>query len=286
MKPAISVLILTKNEEANLPGCMDSVGFSDDVLVFDSHSTDSTAAIARRKGARVIRHRFKDYGSQREAARRLGRYKHPWVLALDADERPDPELVREMLEIARKDRDGGRHARPSARGGVAAYRMRRKDHFCGRWIPHATLYPTWFMRFYRPGRIRYGGRGVHEVPELMGGEGELKGHLLHYSFNKGLADWWAKHAVYAQLEAAELLRGGARGVDWAGLFGGEPMVRRRALKALSYRLPFRPLLRFMYMAVLRGGVLDGRPGLDYCRMLAFYEYLIGLNARILKSGGS
>jgi glycosyltransferase involved in cell wall biosynthesis len=267
---SVSVLILTFDEEANLPGCLESVAWSDDIVVFDSYSSDRTVEIAETFGARVFRRRFDDYGSQREAARVLVDYRHDWVLALDADERVDAALREEILRLAASEPPAGR----------AAYRVRRKDFFLGRWIGRATLYPSWFVRLYRPGSIRYEPRSVHEYPAVAGTVGELRGHLLHYSFNKGLSDWFQKHVRYARLEAAENLRhlDGAA-IDWRGLAAGDPVRRRRALKGLSFRLPLRPLLRFAYMYFLRLGLLDGYPGFTYCCLLAVYEYLIVLNIR-------
>jgi hypothetical protein len=163
-----------------------------------------------------------------------------------------------------------------------AFRTRRKDHFIGRWIKHATLYPSWFVRLYRPNRISYASRAVHEYPTINGSTGVLQGHLLHYSFSKGLSDWVQKHNRYAQLEAEENLRALAAGdFTWHGIASRDPVLRRKALKELSFRLPFRPMLRFLYMYVFRLGVLDGVPGYHYCRLLAIYEYMIVLNLKEL-----
>jgi len=271
----ISVLVLTLNEEENLPRCLESVRWSDDVVVFDSFSTDRTVELARAAGARVYQHAFGGYGAQREAARTEVAYKYPWVLAVDADEEPDAELVAEVQQVAR------------ARGGPAAYRMRRKDHFQGRWIRHSTLYPSWFVRLYRPDRVRYDGRGVHEYPAVDGPLGELRGHLLHHSFRKGLGDWMRKHVRYAELEAAENLKAlSAGGIPWhEALHWWDPVHRRRFLKDLSCRLPCRPSLRFLYMYLIRGGFLDGGPGLTYCRLLSFYEYLITLEMKDARRRG-
>ncbi len=109
----------------------------------------------------------------------------------------------------------------------------------------------------------------------------------HYSFSKGLSDWVDKHNRYASAEAREAVRllASGGGLDWTGLVAREPTRRRRALKALSIRLPFRPLLRFLYMYLLRRGFLDGHAGLTYCRLLAIYEYLIVLKTRELQAGG-
>jgi glycosyltransferase involved in cell wall biosynthesis len=261
----ISVLILTKNEEVNITRCIASVQWSNDIVVFDSLSTDRTVELATAAGARVIQHPFVDYGSQREAARQVG-YHNPWVLAVDADEQPDAELVAEMQRAV--------EANPNA----AAFRMRRKDYFQGRWIKHCTLYPSWFLRLYRPDRIRYEPRAVHEYPTVDGTVGELTGHLIHDNFSKGLEDWYHRHVQYAALEGAEnirVLNDPSSKLDLLGLISiSDPVRRRRALKSLAMRLPCRPLLRFAYMYVLRGGFLDGAAGLEYCRMIAGYERMI------------
>jgi hypothetical protein len=202
-------------------------------------------------------------------------YRYPWVLALDADERPDAELIAELQVIAN-----------TKANEFAAYRVRRKDHFMGRWIKHSTLYPSWFLRFYRPERVRYSSRAVHEYPDVNGPVGSLRGHLLHFSFAKGLEDWLLKHVRYARFEAMENLKSmepGAAGVDVKGLFSiRNPIRRRRALKELSFRLPLRPFLRFAYMYFLRGGFLDGVAGYHYCRMLAMYESMILLHLNELR----
>ena len=151
----VSILILTFNEEINLPRCLESVSWCDDVIVFDSFSTDRTVQIAESHGARVVQHRFENYGAQREAARSQVEYKYPWVFSIDADEEPDGELVEEVRRIAQS--DDVKHD---------AYRMRRKDHFMGKWIKHATLYPSWFVRLYRHDRVRYEPRTVHEYPAV------------------------------------------------------------------------------------------------------------------------
>jgi len=270
----VSVLILTLNEERNLPACFDALTWCDDVVVFDSFSSDRTEEIAKARGARVFQKRFENYGKQREAARTEVEYRHPWVLTIDADERPEPELVDEIHALLR-----------AGDQPHVAYRMRRKDHFMSQWIKHATLYPSWFVRLYRNDRISYPSRAVHEYPDVQGSIGELQGHLLHYSFNKGLTEWLEKHNRYSELEAVEALRELEESpIDWGRLLEfRDPVVRRRTLKSISYRMPLRPVLRFAYMALGRGGVLDGLPGLTYCTLLGFYEYLIVLKMKEIRA---
>jgi len=269
---SISALILTFNEEQNLPSCLESLRWCDDIVVFDSFSTDRTVDIAKSAGVRVVQRYFDNYGSQREAARVEIQYKYPWVLALDADEIPDQELIHEITKFA---------ALPNQT--CNAFRMRRKDYFMGRWIKYSTLYPSWFIRFYKPDCIRYEPRTVHEYPTVIGKVGELKGHLKHQSFNKGMGEWLRKHVRYAELEAVENLQDIRSGhIDWGGLLSPhDPVRNRRALKSISYRLTLRPTLRFLYMYLFRLGMLDGCAGFTYCRLLAIYEYMIVLNMKEL-----
>jgi hypothetical protein len=192
-------------------------------------------------------------------------------LAVDADERPEPELVDEMFQLVRQ--PDQKHA---------AFRLRRKDHFMGRWIKYSTLYPSWFIRLYRHAEIFYEPRAVHEYPNVPGVVGELRGHLLHYSFSKGLEEWFVKHCRYATLEAQEnlkLLTDASVGFQLFQILSRDPVQRRRKLKELSVRLPFRPYLRFLYSYIFRMGFLDGLAGYRYAKMLAMYEQMIVLNLR-------
>jgi glycosyltransferase involved in cell wall biosynthesis len=266
---SISVLILTRNEEKNLPRCLESVAWSDDVVVFDSLSTDRTVEIAQRAGARVIQRPFDSEPAQRAASLRVP-FKHPWVFNPDADEVAAAELRDEMLALA------AAPGRPEA-----AYRVRRKDMFMGRWLRHCSLYPTWFVRLFRPEAVSFE-RNVNLRYAIGGPQGRLRGHMIHYSFENGLDAWFEKHNRYSSLEALEMLaalRGRRAGLG--GLCSRDPVVRRASLKDFSFHLPFRPELRFCYMYFARLGFLDGVPGLTYCRLMSIYEYMTGLKAKEL-----
>ncbi len=260
----ISVLILTKNEALNLPRCLQSVAWSDDIVVLDDHSEDRTVEIAQRAGARVIVHSAGHELAQRTFSLREISFRHPWVYNPAADEVTPPPLRDEMLAVV------ANRFRPEV-----AYRVRFKNMFQGRWIKHASLYPTWVMRLFRPECIRFE-RAVNLTYLADGPVGRLQNHFLHYSFERGLRAWLEKHVRYAYYEALENARHLRHGrVDWAGLVvPGDPVRRRAALKQLSFRLPLRPWLRFFYMYVLRLGFLDGRAGYTYCRLLKLYEEMI------------
>jgi glycosyltransferase involved in cell wall biosynthesis len=252
-----SVLILTLNEERNLPRCLASVHGCDDIVVLDSGSTDRTAAIAREAGARVVTRAFDDFAGQRNYAQREISFRHPWVFHLDADEQFTPELATECHAAAqRSDLDGF----------LVAPRMMWEGH----WIPHCTDFPAWQARFVRAPQFEFiqVGHGQREAPHMR--TAQLSANYLHDLSSGGEAEWLDKHRRYARAEARAHVANAAHAY-FADLFARERLVRRRALKRLSYALPFRPTLRFIYQYVLRRGFLDGRTGFRYCRLLARYE---------------
>jgi glycosyltransferase involved in cell wall biosynthesis len=268
----ISVLVLTLDEERNLPACLRSVAWSDDVVVLDSGSADTTVAIAREFGARVVQAKFANERERRAFAMGLP-FKHPWVYNPDADEVTTEELRDEML---------AKVATPGLE--EVAFRVRFKTMLFGRWLRFSGLYPTWVVRLFRPEFVRLE-RNVNLRYVVEGREGRLRSHFLHHTFNNGFEAWIDKHNRYSSGEALETVRELESGrLDWRELApGADPVARRAALKRLSMRLPFRPALRFAYMYVLRGGFLDGFAGLTYCRLLAMYEYMIVLKVRELRA---
>ena len=137
--PGISVLILTKNEQHDLPAALASVAWSDDIHVFDSLSTDATQEIASAAGAQIHTRTFDDYATHRNTALAL-EFKHPWVFLLDADERPTPELAAEMRRVVGE-----------APANTAGFRLRRRDFLFGTWLKHAQISP-YYIRLVRPER--------------------------------------------------------------------------------------------------------------------------------------
>ena len=270
----VSVLILTRNEEHDLPGALASVAWSDDIHVLDSHSTDRTAAIAQAAGAHLTLRPFDNYAAHRNFGLALP-FKHPWLLILDADERPTPALSLEIQRIA--------HAAETIQtAAVTAYRIRRRDFLFGTWLKHAQLSP-FYIRLVRPTRVRYT-RIVNELLETDGQVLSLAEPLDHFPFSKGIAHWIARHNQYSTLEA-EIIHANA-GLQNPSLRTAlrDPDFHTRRLhqKALFYRLPARPLLKWLYLVFLRGALLDGAPGLTYATLAAFYEYLITLKTKELR----
>lgn len=269
---SVSALLLTRNEEINLPRCLDALSWCDDIVVVDSFSTDRTVEIARAMGTRVFQRAFDHFAGQRNFALEQVPFRHGWVLHLDADEVCTEELKAEIEHRISDPR-------------YDAYRIPSKTMFCGKWLKFSGMYPTYQVRLGRLPDFRFKqvGHGQREdvVPQRVG---TLENAYLHYSFSKGISDWLERHNRYSTDEATERMNDVCRqAVDVAGLFSlRQPTRRRRALKTLSYRLPCRPLLRFLYMYVLRAGFLDGLAGYRYCKMLSMYEQMIDLKALELR----
>lgn len=272
--PGISVLILTKNEQHDLPAALASVAWSDDIHVFDSLSTDATQEIASAAGAQIHTRTFDDYATHRNTAFAL-EFKHPWVFLLDADERPTPELAAEMRRVVGE-----------APANTAGFRLRRRDFLFGTWLKHAQISP-YYIRLVRPERAKYT-RAINEVLEVDGPIAELLHPLDHFPFSKGIAHWIAKHNTYSTMEAELIFR--QQGLQNPSLRKAlrDPDFHTRRLhqKALFYRLPGRPLIKWCYMMFLRGAILDGAAGITYASLQSIYEYMIVLKTKELRRGGA
>lgn len=263
----ISVLILTLNEELNLPICLPSLAWCDDVVVLDSYSNDKTKKLALAAGARFEQRVFDNYAALRNYGLNDINYKYDWLLMVDADEVVPPSLIAEMHV----------HLINGA-NNTTIYRMRRKDHFLGKWIKHSSGYPTWFGRLIKIGQVRIE-RKIHEEYITDGEIGYLQEHLYHYPFNKGIASWIDKHNRYSTMEAKLLLEGGLATPSFTDFFSNDPTVRRRAVKGLVYRMPGRPLAMFFALYLLKRGFLDGRAGFVFSVLRAFYEFMINCKVK-------
>ena len=258
-----SIIILTYNEEIDIAGCIESAMVSDEIIVVDSFSSDRTIEIAQQYPVQIFQHKFESHGKQRTWMLQEISIKYEWVYILEADERMTPELFNECLEAMKS---------PEYIGYYVAERV----IFLGQWIRRSTQYPRYQMRLFRKDKVWFDDYGHTEREVCNGPTSFLKETYPHYTNSKGISRWLDKHNRYSTDEAAETLRQLSEGsINWKDLFFGKSEIeRRRALKDLSLRLPFRPLIRFFYMYFLLGGILDGRAGFSWCVLQAFYEYLI------------
>ncbi len=267
-----SIYILTYNEALDIGPCIESALLSDDVIVVDSCSQDGTQAIARQYPVRLVEHPFESHGKQRTWMLENIPPKHDWVYILEADERMTPALFQECLgAIEQAD-------------AIVGYYVAERVMFMDRWIRHSTQYPRYQLRLLKIGKVWFTDYGHTEREVCDGPTSFLQETYPHYTCGKGLSRWLEKHNRYSTDEAHETLRQREKGrIHWQEIFRGRSEVeRRRALKDLSLRLPFRPLVRWLYMYFGLGGWRDGEAGFAWCTLQAFYEYLIVLKVKELE----
>lgn len=259
-------MILTLNEERNLPRALQSVaGWAAEIFVVDSGSTDRTLEIARSFNAHVVQHPFENQAAQFNWALDHLSLVTDWILRLDADEYLTEELKAEIDETLGQ-----------VTSEITGFEIKRRVYFLGRWIKHGGYYPTWLMRLFRRGQGRYEDRLVDEHLVLSSGRaGRLDQDLIDDN-QKGLSDWIQKHNVYASREAEASRRASAPLAGQAG--------QKRWLKTRLYdRSPLfvRALAYYLYRYIVRLGFLDGKEGLVFHFLQAgWYRFLV--DAKILE----
>jgi len=277
---AISVVIPIKNEAANLRRCLESVRWADEVFVVDSQSADGSQAIAAALGASVVQFAFNGtWPKKKNWALENLPFKNEWIFILDADEVLPPETEAEFRAIV----SDPQHA-------VAGYWINRRFMFMGRWLRHA-YYPNWNLRLFKHRLGRYekltdvdtqsGDNEVHEHVVVEGSTGRLKSEMDHYAF-PSVDVFVEKHNRYSNWEARVALDRHLRGSS--GRLQSDAVGLRRRLKALSQALPFRGLLRFLYVYGWQMGFLDGREGYYFARLHGMYEFLSVAKTYELKKG--
>jgi len=263
----VSVVLPVKNEAANLPRCLASISWADEVWVVDSQSTDGTVALAMAAGAKVAQFEFNGVWPKKKnwALENLP-FSHEWTLLLDADETLPAEAEAEVRAIV------------TSPGGPDGYWINRRFNFLGRWLRHA-YYPNWNLRLFRHrlgrfeqltgARTESGDVEVHEHVIVRGATGRLRAEMDHYAFPT-VAAFVEKHNRYSNWEAHVAIETPREAA------GGPQSLRvalRRRLRRLSLALPFRPLLRFLYVYLWQRGFLDGRAGYYFARLHGTYEFL-------------
>jgi glycosyltransferase involved in cell wall biosynthesis len=268
MKVPVSILIPIRNEAANLPRSLESVSWADEIFVVDSQSTDGSQRICEEFGAQVVQFHFNGtWPKKKNWALENLPFKNEWVFILDADEVLPREAEEEFRRVVYGDTSS------------SGYWINRRFMFMGKWLEHA-YYPNWNLRLFKHRLGRYekltdantasGDNEVHEHVVVQGETGRLRCEMDHYAF-PSVDVFVEKHNRYSNWEARVALDRFLRGSE-STLQSGAAGWRRR-LKSLSQRLPFRPLLRFLYVYVWQRGFLDGREGYYFARLHGFYEFL-------------
>jgi glycosyltransferase involved in cell wall biosynthesis len=263
---ALSVVIITYNEEANLRRTLESViplvrpreGTAEsagEIIVVDNGSTDRTLDIAGEFGAKVFVEEWKGYAAQKNSA--IAKASCEWVLSLDADEAVSAELARQIAQPPILTRSGewcltmqGAATHSKLGADFAGFIIPRKNYFLGRWIKHAGFYPDAKLRLFRRGKGRFIERPVHEVMEVDGPIGTLSGALEHHAYPT-LSAYIATMNSYSSL-------------------GAEIAVSKGHGRFSFLNIVLRPLATFISMYLLRLGFLDGREGLLLCLYHSVY----------------
>jgi glycosyltransferase involved in cell wall biosynthesis len=264
----VSLIVPIKNEADNLRRCLQSVRWVDEIFIVDSQSTDGSIEIAREHDAHVVQFHFNGtWPKKKNWALENLPFRNDWIFILDADEVLPAEAAEEFARAIANTEN------------VAGYWINRRFMFMGRWLRHA-YYPNWNLRLFRHSLGRFekltdanthsGDNEVHEHVIVRGPTGRLRSEMDHYAF-PSVEVFVEKHNRYSNWEArvsADRQLSGS-----AARIGNAPVGQRRRLKALSQHLPFRPLLRFLYVYVWQMGFLDGREGYYFARLHGMYEFL-------------
>ncbi|QLE57176.1 glycosyltransferase family 2 protein [Nostoc sp. TCL26-01] len=286
LKVPVSVLIPAKNEEANLPACLNSLQRADEIFIVDSQSSDKSIEIAKEYGVNLVQFYFNGrWPKKKNWSLDNLPFRNKWVLIVDCDERIPNELWDEIAQVIKTEE-------------YAGYYLNRRVFFLGKWIRYGGKYPDWNLRLFQHKLGRYenlhtedvpntGDNEVHEHVVLQGKVGYLKNDMLHEDF-RDVYHWLERHNRYSNWEARvyyNLITGQMDdGTIGANLFG-EAVQRKRFLKKVWVRLPFKPLLRFILFYIIRLGFLDGQAGYIYGRLLSQYEYQIGVKLYELRNCG-
>lgn len=233
----VSIVIVTKDEEANIEATLDSVKDAAEIVVIDSFSSDRTVEICRKYTDKVLQKEWEGYTKQKQAAVDLA--EGPWVFILDADERFTPELKAEIINAIKENSHDG-------------FYVPRKNFFAGRWIKHGGWWPDYTLRLFRENAGKVEDREVHEKVVVRGSVSHLKNPLVHYTYNS-VSDYLKRMDIYSTLAAKELKKNGV-----------VPNV-------LDFFM--RPLFTFIKMFFFRLGFLDGKYGLVLAMLYSYYTFL-------------
>jgi glycosyltransferase involved in cell wall biosynthesis len=261
----LSVVLITQNEERNLPRTLESVmrlvrDGKGEIIVVDSGSTDRTVEIAQSYGAKVFVEAWKGFAAQKNSA--MDKASMDWVLQLDADEALESGLAGEIfaaihgipftnfpvdldkadsLETVEKLMAAEEAQQRSGEVAYSGFWIPRQNFFLGRWIRHGGFYPDPKLRLIRRGAGRFEEYGAHPTMRVAGPTGRLSRALLHnaYPTLRGYIDHMNS---YSSMGAEVAVAKGHRGFSFANIV-------------------MRPLLTFIYNYFIRLGFLDGREGL-------------------------
>ncbi len=271
----IDVMIITHNESLNLPHCLNALqGWVNKIFVIDSGSDDGTQDIARSHAAEVIDHDWEGYARQKNWGLDNLPFESDWILLVDADEVITDDVRERLVAIA------GKSPADIKENG---FFINRLTYFMGRPIRHCGYFPSWNLRFFKRGRGRYEDRAVHEHVIIDNPVGYIKEPMIHHD-RRGLEHYMAKHNRYSTLEARALYEEitSATKEERSANVTADTRRRRWLKRHVTPYAPLPGLGRFLYMYILRLGILDGRAGLEFCKFISMYDSLVVMKLRELR----
>jgi len=266
-KLPITVIMLTLNEEYNLPGAIENVkDWAEEIFIVDSCSTDKTIDIALEYGVNIVQRLFTNFGDQWNFALEKLPIKTPWTFKLDPDERLTPELIEE-LKILFKNKIH-----------YSGYSMDRRLWFMGK--PLHVLSPV--LRLWRTGKCRFSDVIVNEHPIVNGTVGKLRSILEHLD-SPDLHHWYEKQNHYTTMEAIMKIRGDSLALN-PRLFGNA-LERRMFFKKYFHKIPFRFQLLYLYEVFIRGAWRSGAVGLAWAHLRIEVRLAIELKFKEIRTTG-
>ena len=264
MKP--SIIILTYNSEATIAKTIDTaLTVSDDIHVVDSFSVDTTLHLVRARGVNCVQHEFVNYALQRNWAIDTLGLKYNWELHLDADEWVSDTLVEELRQLSE---DGDSR-------DLNGYHLPRLTRFLGRYIRHGAMFPIWHMRLFRHGKGRCENREYDQHFVVTGATRQLNAPIID-DMRMPLSEWVSRHNRWSDAEVCELSKATGLGYEIRPRLRGNPIEKKRYVRGVYGRSPLfaRVLALFFYRYLLRGGFLDGREGLVFFVLQAWYRFMV------------
>lgn len=262
----VTAVVLTRDEEPNIKRCLTSLSWASQILIVDSGSIDNTVSIAKSLGAEVVEQPWLGYSAQRECALRLPQIQNDWVYFVDADEWVSPQLATEIESCMKA---------PSC----AAFSQRLRLVFQDRWIRHGGWYSaSLVIRLVDRRYTRYGEKLVGERANVNGSVDRLRNDIVDDDL-KGISKWLKKHLNYAELEAEQRPRHQPitkrlRILRTRDVSDGRPLSSVILRDIIFPSVPAKPLVLFLYMYIVRLGILDGKAGLRFCFFHAWFEVTV------------
>jgi glycosyltransferase involved in cell wall biosynthesis len=259
----VTCIVLTFNEEINVERCFSSMKWADRIVVVDSGSTDNTVLLAKKHGCDVYYNPWRGFSNQRNWAISNTEIRTDWVLFLDADE-----------EVTQKLRDSIFISISSHR--YDAYYLCSKIILFGKWVRRSYNFPVWHLRLFRKNHVKFKNSvtGHGESWEVRGKTGFIEEPYTHYCFSHGLDRWFEKHNRLSSAECQSYMKNRNTAIKYKHIVSKDSHLKRQVLRSISYKLPGRAFIRFIYQMFVRGALLDGVAGWIYCSLYFAYEIMI------------